>query len=171
VGSADKTGSVTVTNTGSTAITVTWADSINWLYGITPGVSQTIQPGHSGIYTLTARLANLAAGSYSGTATISGGGITKQVPVTLTLTTGSAATNAASLSWNANTDSDLAGYKVYDRTTSGTYAAPIATLPKTTTSYTVTGLQTGTTYFFHIKAYNTAGLESLPSPELSKSIP
>jgi len=86
VGSSNKTGSVTVTNTGSTALTVTFADSINWLVAITPGLSQTIQPGLSGTFTLTASFANLAAGSYSGTATISGGGITKNVPVTLTLT-------------------------------------------------------------------------------------
>jgi hypothetical protein len=168
VGSADKTGSVTVTNTGSTAITVTWADSINWLYGITPGLSQTIQPGHSGTYTLIARLANLAAGSYSGTATISGGGITKQVPITLTVITSAA--NTASLAWNANTDSDLSGYKVYETTSSGAYGTPIATLPKTTTSYTVTGLHTGTTYFFTITAYDKAGNESLRSSEVSKTI-
>jgi hypothetical protein len=169
VGSAEKTGSVTVKNTGSKAITVTWADSINWLYGVTPGFTQTIQPGLSGTYTLRARLANLAAGSYSGTATISGGGITKQVPATLTLTAVTVA-NAASLAWKANTDSDLAGYKVYKGTSSGAYAAPVTTLPKTTTSYTVAGLQTGTTYFFVITAYDNAGNESLYSSEVSKSI-
>lgn len=168
VGAPNQTGSVTVTNPGSAAITVTWADSISWLVGITPGVTQTIQPGHAGTFILTASVANLAAGSYSGTATISGGGITKPVPVTLTA--GSAAINTASVSWDANSDSNLAGYKVYERTSSGAYAAPIATLPKTTTSYTVTGLQTGTTYFFHITTYDTAGHESLPSSEVSKTI-
>ncbi len=368
---------MSVTNTGSTALTVTYADSINWLVAITPGLSQTIQPGQSGTFTLTASFANLAAGSYSGTGTISGGGVTKQVPVTLTLTaatstpaiglnttslgfagtvggtnpsaqtigisnvgsgtltwtagdnaawltlsplsgtntgtvtanvnlagllsgsytatvtvtatgataktvpvtltitgstssgtinlsptslafsgtvggtnpvaqafsltntgggtlswtlsdnatwlqlntasgttttetdtisasvttsglaagtyngiitvTASGASNSprqipvsltlsatvagtASLTWNANTDSDLAGYKVYQGTSSGTYTAPVATIPKVTTSYTVTGLQTGTTYFFIITAYDSAGNESLHSNEVSKSI-
>jgi len=374
VGSPNKPGSVTVTNTGSTAITVTWADSINWLVSITPGITQTIQPGLSGTFTLTASFANLAAGSYSGTATISGGGITKQVPVTLTLTaatstpaiglnttslgfagtvggtnpsaqtiavsnvgggtlswaasdnaawltlspasgtnsgivtasvnltglavgvynavvtvtasgvpaktlpvtltitattagatigfsptsltftgtvggtnptakpisisntgggtlswaasdnaawltlspasgtnsgivtasvnltglasgtynaiitvTASGSTNSpqqipvsltlsvtaagtATLSWNASTESDLAGYKVYQGTGSGTYGAPLTTLPKTTTSYTATGLQNGTTYFFVITAYDSSGNESTFSNEVSKSI-
>jgi uncharacterized membrane protein len=170
VGSPNKTGSVTVTNTGSTAITVTWADPINWLVRITPGFTQTIQPGQSGTYTLTASFANLAAGSYSGTATISGGGITKQVPVTLTLTAATSATNAATLSWSANSETDLGGYMVYAGTSSGHYAAPITTLPKTTTSYTATGLQTGTTYFFVITAYDNAGNESLHSSEVSKTI-
>lgn len=171
VGSPNTPGSVTVTNTGSSAITVTWADSINWLVAITPGVTQTIQPGLSGTFTLTASFANLTAGSYSGTATISGGGVTKQVPVTLTLTAASSsATNTANLAWNANTESDLAGYKVYAGTSSGHYAASITTLPKTTTGYTVTGLQTGTTYFFVITAYDNAGNESLHSGEVSKTI-
>ena len=97
VGSPNNPGSVTVTNTGSSAITVTWADSINWLVAITPGVTQTIQPGLSGTFTLTASFANLAAGSYSGTATISGGGVTKQVPVTLALT---AATSTPAIGLN-----------------------------------------------------------------------
>jgi fibronectin type III domain protein/BACON domain-containing protein len=168
VGSPNMTGSVTVTNTGSTTITVTWADSINWLVAITPGLTQYIQPGHSGTYTVTASFANLAAGSYSGTATISGGGIIEQVHVTLTALTSAA--NTAALTWNAVTDSDLAGYKVYLRTSAGSYAAPIATLPKTTTSYTVTGLQTDTTYFFVITSYDTAGHESLHSNEVSKTM-
>src|SRR6185295_8313610 len=47
-----------------------------------PGITQTIQPGQAGTFTLTASFANLTAGSYSGAATISGGGITQQVPVT-----------------------------------------------------------------------------------------
>src|SRR4029077_15525902 len=89
----NKPGSVTVTNTGSTAITVGWADSINWLVSITPGITQTIQPGQAGTFTLTASFANLTAGSYSGAATISGGGITQPVPVPLTLRPAGAATS------------------------------------------------------------------------------
>ena len=86
VGGANNLGSVTVKNTGSKAMTVTWADPLHWLVVIQPGITQTIQPGHSGAFTLTASTAGLGAGTYSGTATISGGGLTKQVPVTLTLT-------------------------------------------------------------------------------------
>jgi fibronectin type 3 domain-containing protein len=59
---------------------------------------------------------------------------------------------------------------VYQGTSSGTYAAPVSTIPKGTTSYTVAGLQTGTTYFFIITAYDNAGNESLHSNEVSKSI-
>ena len=89
VGGPNQAGSVTVTNTGSTALTVTWDDSINWLVAIQPGITQTIQPGQSGAFTLTASTAGLIAGTYSGTATISRGGIIKQVvPVTMTVASG-----------------------------------------------------------------------------------
>jgi hypothetical protein len=374
VGGPNQPGSVTVTNTGTTTLTVTWADSINWLVAIQPGVTQTIQPGQSGAFTLTASTAGLTAGTYSGTATISGGGTTKQVPITMTVTSGSTtpaiglnttslgfagavggtnpsaqsiaisnvgggtlswtasdnaawltlsplsgtnsgsvtasvnltglaagtynatvtvtasgvtaktlsvtltitattagatigfsppsitftgtvggtnpaakpisisntgggtlswaasdnaawltlspvsgtnsgtvtasvnttglaagtynaiitvaasgstnspqqipvsltlsvtAANTATLSWNASTESDLAGYKVYQGTGSGTYGAPLTTLPKTTTSFTATGLQNGTTYFFVITSYDNSGNESAYSNEVSKSI-
>jgi fibronectin type 3 domain-containing protein len=72
--------------------------------------------------------------------------------------------------WNGNTESDLAGYKVYRATSSGAYGAPIATLIGNVTSYVATGLQNGTTYFFVITAYDNAGNESVFSTEVSKSI-
>ncbi|OAI47497.1 hypothetical protein AYO43_04390 [Nitrospira sp. SCGC AG-212-E16] len=167
VGSPNKTSGVTITNTGTSTFTVTWFDPINWLVA-TSGDTVTMAPGGSATISHTASAAGLTAGSYSGTATIAGGGITQQVPVTLTVVTSTAQT--ANLTWNANSETDLSGYKVYARTSSGAYAAPVATIPKGTTSYTATGLQTGTTYFFIVTAYDNAGNESLHSSEVSKSI-
>jgi fibronectin type 3 domain-containing protein len=74
------------------------------------------------------------------------------------------------LTWNADTSPDLAGYKIYRATASGGYGTPIATLQGNITTYIAAGLQSGTTYFFVITAYDTAGNESLPSNEVSKSI-
>jgi hypothetical protein len=74
------------------------------------------------------------------------------------------------LMWNANPEPDLAGYRVYQATASGAYSTPLATLDKTTTSYTVTGLQNRTTYFFVVTAYDEAGNESAFSNEVSQSI-
>jgi len=76
---------------------------------------------------------------------------------------------SVTLEWDANTESDLAGYKVYYGTASRTYGTPI-TLGKVTT-YTVTGLTPGTTYYFAVTAYNTAGLESGYSNEVFATIP
>jgi len=65
------------------------------------------------------------------------------------------------LAWDANTEIDLAGYKIYWGTASHTYATSV-TLAGTPAqpSYVVTGLTTGLTYYFAVTAYNTAGLES-----------
>jgi fibronectin type 3 domain-containing protein len=94
--------------------------------------------------------------------------MTRTVNVTFTLNPVS--TSSATLTWNANTEIDLAGYKVYRATSSGAYGAAIATLQGKGTSYIATGLQSGTTYFFVITAFDSAGNESAASNEVSKSI-
>ncbi len=76
----------------------------------------------------------------------------------------------ATLSWNASGGPDLEGYKVYQATASGGYGAPIATVTMDFTSYTITTLDAGTTYFFAVTAYNSDGAESSFSNEVSKTI-
>jgi fibronectin type 3 domain-containing protein len=84
--------------------------------------------------------------------------------------TSSTPTNeTATLSWDPNSAPDLEGYKIYLATASGRYGAPIATVPMDITNYTVTGLETGTTYFFVVTAYNSSGTESSFSNEVSKT--
>jgi hypothetical protein len=83
--------------------------------------------------------------------------------------TAAAIRETAMLSWDVNSAPDLEGYKIYLATTSGGYGAPIATLSMNITSYTVTGLETGTTYFFVVTAYNSSGAESSFSNEVSKT--
>ena len=73
--------------------------------------------------------------------------------------------------WSANSDSDLAGYKVYVGTQSGLYTFPGSPFTiGTITSYTIMNLPPGQTYFFALSAYDSAGNESPLSVEVSKSI-
>jgi hypothetical protein len=73
--------------------------------------------------------------------------------------------------WNANSDSDLAGYKVYVGTSSGLYMYPGSPFViGNVTSYAMTNLPVGQTYFFALSAYDSAGNESPLSAEVSKSI-
>ncbi len=72
----------------------------------------------------------------------------------------------ALLGWDANTEADLGGYKVYVGTASLTYDPPIDVGNQT--SYTVTGLGTGT-YYFSVTAYDTSGNESSFSNEVTKT--
>jgi hypothetical protein len=80
-------------------------------------------------------------------------------------------TSSLRLEWNANTEPDLAGYKIYGARSSGAYGAAVATVPKNATSFLATGLQPGGTYFFVITAFDTAGNESVRSVEVSAVAP
>ncbi|MBI4003345.1 MAG: fibronectin type III domain-containing protein [Nitrospira defluvii] len=80
------------------------------------------------------------------------------------------ATTSATVSWNPNNEPGLAGYRVYVGATSGyyTFAGPFEV--SSGTSYTVTNLPSGATYYFAVSAFDTAGNESSKSAEVSKSL-
>ncbi|MEZ5329518.1 MAG: fibronectin type III domain-containing protein [Verrucomicrobiales bacterium] len=70
-----------------------------------------------------------------------------------------------SVIWDANPEPDIAGYRVYRGMESGIFPDTVD-VGKMTTA-TLTNLIEGTTYYCVVTAYNTAGLESLPSAEIS----
>lgn len=78
----------------------------------------------------------------------------------------SAGNPIAILSWDANSEPDTSGYKIYYGTASRSYGEPIDVANETT--YTVAGLESGT-YYFAVTAYNSAGYESDLSSEVSKT--
>jgi hypothetical protein len=71
--------------------------------------------------------------------------------------------------WSPNSERDLAGYKLYVGTLPGVYAGYLDA--GLATSAQLHELIRGTTYYFALTAYNTAGLESGFTPELTKQIP
>ncbi len=73
--------------------------------------------------------------------------------------------SAETLKWDANTETDLAGYILYQGITEGSYETPIDV--GNVTSYTVSDLEPGMTYYFAVTAYDTGGNESGPSNEVS----
>jgi hypothetical protein len=79
-----------------------------------------------------------------------------------------------SVSWNANTETALAGYEIYKRTLpSINYGFPIFSgLPSNSSApqTTVTNLAVGTFYGFIVTAFDSAGNESSPSIEASITI-
>jgi FG-GAP-like repeat/FG-GAP repeat len=81
--------------------------------------------------------------------------------------TTSVAAHAATLTlaWDRNPEPDIAGYVLYWGTQPGVY--PSSWNVGNFTSQQVEGLGDATTYYFVVKAYNTAGLMSTPSAEVS----
>lgn len=76
---------------------------------------------------------------------------------------------SATLHWRANTESDLAGYRIYYGAQSRSYG-PYIPVGKSVTSYTLNGLVDGKTYYFTLTAVDTSGNESGYSTEVSKTV-
>lgn len=159
----------TINLTNPTGGTLTWmlTESVSWLgLNIANGTTTTE------VDTISANVGTtgLATGTYNTAITVAASGASNSpqiIPVTLTLSAPTT-TGTASLTWSPNTDTDLAGYKVYMGTQSGVYGPSISV--GMTTSYTAGNLTGGRTYYFSITAFDSAGNESLHSTEVSKPI-
>jgi fibronectin type 3 domain-containing protein len=118
-----------------------------------------------------AALAVLAAGCGSG----GGGGVVAGISVDCpsVASAAQAADTSATLSWDVGSDPRIAGYRVYYGTGSRDYAqAKGAGLNAGSCStYVVTGLDRGLTYYFAVTAYDASGNESDFSNEARKTIP
>lgn len=86
-------------------------------------------------------------------------------------------TNSFTLSWTAPTHNedgteltDLAGYKIYWGTSSGSYPNSVTINDRLATSYTVENLSPGT-YEFVARSFNSSGVESRYSAPITKVIP
>jgi len=88
------------------------------------------------------------------------------------------AAGRAAVTWAANGESDLEGYRLYYGTSSHSGTCPTLTNPLYTssvdtgnvTSYYVDGLTAGQTYYFQLTAHDTSQNESGCSTEVSRVI-
>jgi len=77
---------------------------------------------------------------------------------------------AVTLAWDANSEPDIVGYRVYTSLTPGVYTAgPAVTADEARA--TVTGLAAGQTVYFVVTAFNTSDLESDYSNEVFCALP
>jgi hypothetical protein len=77
--------------------------------------------------------------------------------------------SGVSISWNKNSESDVAGYKVYYGTATNTYQNILDVGPFT--SAVIDGLTAGVTYYYAVTAYDTSGNESAKSQEVQATMP
>jgi len=78
---------------------------------------------------------------------------------------GAQTVGSVTLAWDANPEAGISGYRLYQGTRSGVYTKT-NDLGKATTA-TVPGLTSGVTYYFVLTAYDTIGLESPFSNEIT----
>jgi len=76
--------------------------------------------------------------------------------------------NSVTLAWNANTETDLAGYRLFfsKDPAAWTHVKPLGLVTTATIELPASG-----TWFFIVTAKNTAGLESLPSNMVEYTTP
>jgi len=151
--------------------TLSWTltESAPWLaLNITTGTTTT----ETDQISASVGISGLSAGTYSTIISVTASDASNSpqpIPVSLTLSQPTATTTgSAGLSWTANTETDLAGYKVYIGTQSGLYNTPITL--GTVAAYTAMNLASGKTYYFCISAFDSAGNDSPCSAEVSKPL-
>ncbi|MCS6288817.1 MAG: hypothetical protein H8K10_07550 [Nitrospira sp.] len=162
--------------------------ALNPPYGSTQTINTEIDP-----ITVSVNTSAMNVGTYSGIIYIveSGpnGSQTLRIPVALNVTatgttppppppspTGSTtpppppsgtATGTVTVTWVANSEADLRGYRVYVGTASGVRSQSFDVGNVTSTRLT---LPLGSTYWFSVTAYDSSGNESSPSGEISRSL-
>ena len=180
-GSNPASQSITVSKSNKKTTNWTASNSATWV-SVSPNAGSILTAAQ---ITVSVNTAGLAAGTYSATVAVTayqGGSVSIPVSVTLTpATTTSSSTSTpttststpttsttALLNWSPPSTGTVSGYNVYVGTASGVYGAPINV--GNVTSYTVPNLGIGSTYYFVVTDYNSSGVESLPSNEVSKVI-
>jgi len=79
------------------------------------------------------------------------------------------AQHSVKLNWQASSSTGVAGYRVYRSTVSGGYYALLAS--SAGLNYTDIGVQSGTTYYYVVKAINSVGQLSAYSNQVKAAIP
>jgi len=134
--------------------------------------SGTMKPDVPGTFSYSVRFstdqgASWTYSSTSGTLTVHANPDQTPPGPPTALTAKSRGATSIGLSWTAPSDNDLYGYVVYRSTTSGSGYAEVGRTDAATTKFTDTGLTSGTTYFYVVKALDQANNLSAASGEAS----
>lgn len=147
---AGKTGSLTATVTvyNNNVDTVIWETSNSRVASISSGSGKTITvtAEKAGTATITAKAAN---GYVTAACTVT----VRDMAAPASAKASSSAYNKAKISWSGVNGAQ--GYIVYRSTNRSSGYSQIRTLSSGARSYTDTGLKTGTTYYYRVRAYKT----------------
>lgn len=104
-------------------------------------------------------------GTHPVTVTVSDGSLTDSREVIVNVNYLSQVT----LTWDPNTEADLAGYKLHIGTSSGSYDTDVDVGNQN--YYTLSNLVSGQIYYISVTAYDTSGNESVNSDEVIYTVP
>lgn len=167
--SGSATQQITLKNTGNSNLTIS-SDAVHGAGLQVAGVASetSLTPGQTAV--ITVEFAPTAAGSITGSVTITStaGNGTVTVPVT---GTGVAAAHAVDLQWQSSTSSGVVGYDVYRSTVSGASYSKLTSSPVAGTSYSDSNVTSGVEYFYVVTAVSSNGSESSFSNQVATTVP
>lgn len=163
---------VTVTNTGTTNVTVS-ENAVSGAGFTASGIGSglILNPTQTG--TLNVTFSPVSAGQASGLVPLVSSAWTSPVNIVLTgmgTQPVQAGTHTASLSWNPST-SAVAGYNAYRGTQAGGPYTKLNSSLVLGTSYADATVQSGQVYFYMVTSQDSLNTESTPSNEVSATIP
>ncbi|MGH9691912.1 MAG: choice-of-anchor D domain-containing protein, partial [Candidatus Acidiferrales bacterium] len=167
--SSDSMQNITLTSTGNANVTISSVSvsGAGFNAGGVPSGS-ILSPGQTA--TLNATFAPAAAGSATGTVTVSSNASNGPQKIALSGTGMAQITYSVDLSWAAST-STVTGYNVYFSIVSGGPYQKLTATPVATMSYMDPGVSPGETRYYVVTAVNSGNVESGFSSEVSAIIP
>ena len=165
------TQSLTLTSSGASALTVNSASITGTGFTIVGGsFPVTLNPNQSA--TLQVQFKPTAAGSATGSLTISSNATTGATAVVSLSGTGTSAAHEVDLFWSAPGSSadPVVGYNVY-RSAGGGASQLLNPSVQTPTSFVDSTVVSGTSYSYIVKSVDSSGVESVPSNQMTVTVP
>jgi hypothetical protein len=165
------TKSVTLTSTGSSAVTVNSAAISGAGFSIIAGsFPVTLNTNQS--VAVQVQFRPVAAGSDTGKLTISSNSSSGSTTAVALSGTGTSVAHQVDLTWNApgSSTDPVAGYNIYRSTGSGSYQL-MNSSPKAQTAYVDSTAVSGATYDYIVKSVDSSKIESGPSNQITVTIP
>ena len=160
---------VTLSNSGNSSVTVSSGSTSGPGFSIT-GLTFpfTVAAGRSA--TATIQFAPQASGSVSGSASFASNATDSPTVISLSGSGVTATQHSVNLTWTAST-STISGYNIYRGTQSGGPYVKINSTLESSTAYTDSTVQSGTTYYYVVTAVDSSGSESNYSNQATAVIP
>jgi Abnormal spindle-like microcephaly-assoc'd, ASPM-SPD-2-Hydin len=162
---------LTLTSTGTTPVTVNSATIAGAGFTIVGGgFPVTLNPTQT--LTLQLQFDPTTAGALTGQITINSNSTTGNTAVIALSGTGTGVAHEVDLSWDAPTSSPdpVAGYNIYRSTGSGSLVL-INSSPDSAVVYVDSTVTNGANYSYVVKSVDLSGVESVPSNEITVTIP
>ena len=160
---------VTITNTGGKPVHVSGV-SISGTGFSLAAVSTPFMLAAGTSKTLTATFSPAVTGAANGSITVASNASNPSLSVPLSGTGVSAAPHSVTLSWTASV-STVAGYNVYRSTSSSGPFSMLDVVLVASTTFVDTTVVSGMTYYYYATSVDSSGRESVPSTQVSATVP